>query len=229
MCGRYVSVTDPATLADHFSVDEVTTSGHRERFNVAPSTDVYAVIEDGTSRRLGTMRWGFVPVWAKQVGGRGQPINARLETVATSRMFAPSFRRKRCLLPADGFYEWKDRGEGRRKQPYFIAEVSGEPLAFAGIYSSWRADDDQPPIVSAAVVTTSAAGAMRDIHDRMPLMLPASLWASWLTEDADEAPHLLETVQALGPPPLVATPVTARVNAVRNDNPSLLTPGSVDD
>lgn len=229
MCGRYLSVTSVGGLQEQFAVEEVRTTGLPARYNVAPSTDVYAVIEDPTSRRLGTLRWGFVPHWAKQLRGTRQPINARIETVASSRMFARSLAIHRCLLPADGFYEWKDRGQRVRKQPYHVADPDGLVLAFAGIYTSWRdpAEPDAAPLYSAAIVTTAARGPMRDIHDRMPVILPGTLWRDWLTADADDAPHLLETVRALGPPRLRATAISDRVNNVRNDGPELLEPGSV--
>lgn len=229
MCGRYQSVSNPAKLAEHFAVTDIRVDDHRPRWNVAPTTDVLAIIDHDRSRRLGTLRWGFVPVWAKQLGGRGQPINARLETVATNRMFASSFQRRRCLLPADGFYEWQDRAEGRRKQPFHIADPDGAPLAFAGVWTSWRASEDQPPIASAAIITTAARGVMADIHERMPLILPPGLWDVWLDDDDDAAPHLVDTVTALEPPALVATPISTRINNVRNNGPELLEPGTVDD
>ncbi len=229
MCGRYVAVSSPDVLAEHFEVTETVVDKHRPRFNVAPSTQVYSIIDHGDERRLGTMRWGFVPVWAEKVGGKGQPINARLETVSTSRMFSSAFAQRRCLLPADGFYEWQDRGQGRAKQPYHIADPDGKPLAFAGIWTSWRPAAGEEPIYSTAIITTAASGTMTSIHDRMPLILPANLWDTWLgTELPANDPHLLEVLSALQAPRLTATAITARVNSVRNDDPEILTPGSVD-
>jgi putative SOS response-associated peptidase YedK len=232
MCGRYLAVSSPEALAERFAVDEVKLDEREPRYNVAPSTQVPAIIERDGSRRLGSLRWGFVPLWAKQLKGSPQPINARVESVATNRMFSRAFSRQRCLLPADGFYEWMDRGEGRRKQPFHIADPDGHPLAFAGIWSVWRdpdADASADPLSSAAIITTAATGEMERIHHRMPVMLPASLWSDWLTADENDAPHLLETVQALGAPRLTATKISDRVNNVRNDGPDLLNPGTVDD
>jgi putative SOS response-associated peptidase YedK len=213
-------------------VDETRLAPSEPRYNVAPSTQVPAIIERDASRRLGALRWGFIPHWTKQLKGSPQPINARVETVATSKMFASAFVRQRCLLPADGFYEWFDRGDGQRKQPFHIADPDGQPLAFAGIWSIWRdpqAAEDADPVSSAAIITTTARGEMERIHHRMPLILPESLWSDWLAAEPDDVPHLAETVAAIGPPRLVATGISDRVNSVRNDGPELIEPGTVDD
>jgi putative SOS response-associated peptidase YedK len=230
MCGRYLSLSSPDDLAERFQVDTVRLDPSKPRYNVAPSTSVPAVIEHEGERRLGSLRWGFVPRWAKQLKGSPKPINARVETVASNRMFGPAFKRHRCILPADGFYEWLDRGKGRSKQPFHIADPDGEPLAFAGIWSVWRdpEDEDAEPLATAAILTTEARGEMARIHDRMPLILPDTLWTDWLSSGEEEAPHLLETITALGPPRLIATEITDRVNNVRNEGPELLEPGTVD-
>jgi putative SOS response-associated peptidase YedK len=231
MCGRYLSLSSPEALAERFAVDVIRTDPLPARYNVAPSTDVYAVIDHDEQRRLGTLRWGFVPHWAKALKGGRQPINARIETVATSRMFAPSFARRRCLIPADGFYEWQARGEGHRKQPYHLADPDGQPLAFAGIWSLWHDPEhpDDDPLASTAIITTAARGEMERIHDRMPVILPERLWTTWLRSGPDDAPHLLDTIQAVEVPRLRATPIGDRVNSVRNDGPELLEPGTVED
>jgi putative SOS response-associated peptidase YedK len=232
MCGRFVSFSDPEQLAERFEVDEVRTDALPERYNVAPTLDVYAVIEADATRRLGTLRWGFVPPWSKDPRKGPSPINARVEGLLESRMFAPAMARRRCLLPADGFYEWQDRGEGRRKQPYYLHDPEGEPLAFAGIFSAWRdpgSDAGVDPMFSCAIVTTEARGEMERIHHRSPLMLPERLWHEWLTAEPEEVPGLHATVSALGPPRLVARPISDRVNNVRNEGPELLEPGEVTD
>lgn len=232
MCGRFLSLSSPDELAERFEVDEVRdevrTDPLPQRYNVAPSTSVYAVVARSQTRRLGTLRWGFVPHWATDLG-RAQ-INARVESLGRSKMFSASFERRRCLVPADGFYEWHDRGNGSRKQPYHLADPDGSLIAFAGIWSVWRdpAQDDPDPVFSMAIVTTAAAGEMERLHRRMPVVLPPNLWDDWLTADVDAAPHLLDTVGALAAPRLTATPVTDRVNSVRNEGPELLRAGSVD-
>lgn len=230
ICGRYVSITAPEQLAEHFAVDEVRTESLGERYNVAPSLDVYSIIETKGTRRLGTLRWGFVPHFAKQLKGRA-PINARIETIDSKGMFRDAWRRHRCLLPADAFWEWQGRGEGRKRQPFHIAAPDSSPLAFAAIWSVWRDPqvNDPEPIFSAAIVTTRARGRMEELHDRMPVIVPRNLWQDWLTGDPEQTPHLRDAIGALGPPDLVATSVTGRVNNVRNEGPELLEPGTLDD
>jgi putative SOS response-associated peptidase YedK len=230
MCGRFVSFSDPEQLAERFEVDEVRTEALSERYNVAPTLDIYAVIEKEASRRLGTLRWGFVPPWSKDPKKGPAPINARVEGLVESKMFSPALARRRCLLPADGFYEWQEQ-EGRRKQPYYLHDPEGEPLAFAGIYSAWRPrdDEDAEPLFSCAIVTTEARGEMERIHHRSPLILPRRLWHEWLTAAPDDAPRLRDTVAHLGPPRLEARPISDRVNNVRNEGPELLEPGEVTD
>lgn len=231
MCGRYVSVSTPEQLAEAFSVDEVRTDALPERYNVAPTLDVYSVIERDDVRRLGTLRWGFVPFWAKQLKGSPSPINARIEGLAENRMFARAVASRRCIIPADAFYEWQDRGAGGRKQPYVFRDPDGAPLAFAGLWSTWRdpaADDDTEPLYSCAIVTMPAKGPVADIHDRMPVMLPEQLRGDWLTATPDEAPHLLDAVASLGVPRIERYAVSDRVNNVRHEGPDLLEPGEVD-
>jgi putative SOS response-associated peptidase YedK len=232
VCGRYASVSTPEQLAEHFSVDEIRTDSQGERYNVAPTLDVYSIIEKDGHRRLGTLRWGFVPHWAKQLKGAPSPINVRVETVHEKRMFASAFSKRRCILPADGFYEWQERESSPRKQPYFIRDPEGLPLAFAGIWTVWRdpaAGDDADPLFSCAIVTTAARGRMAEIHERMPVMLPPQLWETWLSAEPQEAEHLQATLAALGTPRLEAYTITDRVNHVRNDGPELIEPGELED
>lgn len=230
MCGRFVSVSTPEQLAAAFGVDEVRTDPLGPRYNVAPTQDVYAVVEADEHRRLGTLRWGFLPFWAKSLKSRA-PINARIELVADSKMFASAFARRRCLLPADGFYEWQEREGSSRKQPYHIHDPDHDPLALAGIWTAWRdpaRGEDAEPVFSCAILTTEAAGRMAELHHRMPLVLPSRLWDAWLTAEPQEAPHLQEVVASAGVLRLEAEPITDRVNHVRNDGPELLAPGTVD-
>lgn len=229
MCGRYVQISTPEQLAATFEVDDVRGELPPARYNVAPSQDVPAIVVREGRRRLGALRWGFVPHWTPRLRGARTPINARLETLSTSRMFADAFARRRCLLPADGFYEWQaPEVEGEPKRPFHLHSPDGSPLAFAGVWTLWRDPEvaDPVPLASAAIVTTGADGPLTRIHHRVPLILPRRLWHDWLSADAEQAPHLEGAVRALGPPDLVAEPIGTRVNDVHNDGPELLTPAT---
>ena len=228
MCGRFLSLSSLDDLASHLVAEEVATDPLPPRYNVAPSMEIYAAIQTAGRRRLGTLRWGFLPPWSKSRSGGRQPINARVETVATSRMFAQSFTHRRCLIPADGFYEWREATGDRPKQPFHLADPEGVPLVFAGIWTSWRDPEDEAaePVFSTAIVTTEARGPMAELHHRMPVLLPRPLWDDWAGASAQEAPHLLDAVARLGPPNLTATAITTRVNNVRNDGPELLEPAT---
>lgn len=228
MCGRYASISTPEELSERFDVERVAVEELPTRFNVAPTLQVPVVVDRDGERTLDTMRWGFVPFWAEQVGKGPQPINARVETVADNRMFARSFRRRRVLLPADGFYEWQARDGSPRKQPWYIHDPQDRPLALAGIWTTWTDEESGDRTESACILTRDAVGRMADLHDRMPVVLPANLWATWLGAEEHEAPYLHEVITSAGVPDLEARRVSDRVNNVRNDGPELLEPGTVD-
>src|SRR3954447_13352156 len=161
MCGRFTSTTPPALLAEQFVVDDVALDDDlAPRWNVAPTLPVLAVAESRTSgtRRLGTFRWGLVPSWAPDLSVGSRMINARSETVATKPAYAESFRRRRCIIPVDSFYEWQG-GEGKARQPYAIAHRDGSPLAFAGLWAAWRDPNGPagaPPVRTCTIITTTA-------------------------------------------------------------------------
>ncbi len=225
MCGRYVSASDPEALARYFDA----TLGDTvlpPNYNVAPTTDVYAVVagRDGT-RRLTVVHWGLIPAWAKDRRIGQRMINARAETLATKGSFKPLFRSHRCLVPADGFYEWKAVPGAKRKQPYYIHRPDGEPLAMAGLWTSWRdpaAPPDTPWLQSATIITTDANATVRPLHDRMPAIIPASAWAEWLDPTNDD---LVSLGRLLVPAPeglLTLHPVSTEVNSVRNRGAHLI-------
>lgn len=227
MCGRYVSISGPEELTERFDVQRVAAGALERRYNVAPTTQVPVVLEREGQRTLGTMRWGFVPFWAKQVGKGPQPINARVESIDDKRMFASSFRKRRLLLPADGFYEWQAREDGSKKQPWFIHDPEERPLAFAGIWSTWTDKESGETVESTCILTRDAAGRMADLHHRMPVVLPENLWSTWLEASEKEAPYLHEVITNAGVPRLEARAISDRVNNVRNEGPELLEPGTV--
>ena len=154
-------------------------------------------------------------------------INARAETLADKNAFKSSFARRRCLIPADGFYEWKKLGPGKKpkKQPMFVRRADGKPIAFAGLWSVWRGPDrDQEPLRSVTIITTTPNRTMADIHDRMPVILPEEAWATWLDRDNDDIGGLSELLVPVADEAITVTPVSTAVNNVRNNGPELIEP-----
>lgn len=228
MCGRYTSVTPVAALVRYFSVDEVVAEQLAPRYNVAPTQEVYAIARHGDTMRLGTLRWGLIPPWAEDLRIGARMINARAESVADRPAFRDAFARRRCLIPADGFYEWSDVAGGSLRQPWYIRPRSGHPLAFAGLWESWRPatahGEGLPRIVSTTIVTTTANEAITDLHHRMPVVLAPDTWDAWL----DPTNHDVDALQGLlAPAPPADFEVTAvrpLVNNVANEGPDLLDP-----
>lgn len=225
MCGRYSSSLPPSLIAERFQVTEVATDPLPDNHNVAPTSDVYAVLERDGVRQLRAVRWGLVPSWAKDLRIGQKMINARAETVATKPAYKRALARHRCLIPADGYYEWMAQ-PGKGKQPFFIRHRDGTPLAFAGMWEVWRdpADPAAPPLWSCTIVTTDANSALRQIHDRMPVVLAPAHWDEWL----DPAQQDLAAIgRLLGPAPAAdfeAYPVSTAVNSVRNKGADLTQP-----
>lgn len=223
MCGRFVSASPPDELAQYFDA-VLSESALEPNYNVAPTNDVYAVLDDGGVRRVDAFHWGLVPIWAKDPKIASRMINARAETLASKGAFKAAYRRRRCLIPADGFYEWKRLG-GKRKQPYYIHRSDGEPLAFAGMWEVWRGPDKQGDALrSCTIVTTQANETMSALHDRMPVILPPSVWEQWLDPANDDLDTLGKLLVPAPPALLTTYPVSTEVNSVRNDGPQLLDP-----
>jgi putative SOS response-associated peptidase YedK len=230
MCGRYTSTSTVDDLAAAYQVDEVRTEQLPLRYNVAPSQPVYAVaVRRSGHRALGSFKWGLVPSWAKDPKIGNRMINARGETAASKPAFSAALARRRCLIPADGFYEWqrRNRPDGRPagRLPYAIRRVDGVPMAFAGLWEVWRDPDDPegPLLRTCAIVTTSANDLMAPIHERMPVVLAPEDWSVWL----DPASELSVIEGLLVPAPadrFEAYPVSSLVNNVNNEGTELLEP-----
>jgi putative SOS response-associated peptidase YedK len=226
MCGRFVSASPPAEIARYFGVTETADVEARANYNVAPTTDVWVVHADGGVRRLDPFRWGLVPHWAKDLSIGSKMINARAETVATKNAFKSSLAKRRCIVPADGFYEWKAPGPGqKRKQPYFIHRPDGEPFAFGGLWTEWRGKDtngEDVTVRTTTIITGPANEKMAELHDRMPIILPPSAWEEWLDPEQRD----LDTIGRFlvpAPPELIEFhPVSTDVNSVRNNDPHLV-------
>ncbi|MDY6998101.1 MAG: SOS response-associated peptidase [Actinomycetota bacterium] len=239
MCGRFAVTTDPAQLAEKIkAIDEATserTDPPQPNYNTAPTQTVATVVkrhsepDDESTRRVRLMRWGLIPPWAKTTADGGPDtkgpllINARSENVTTSPAFRASAKAKRCLVPMDGWYEWK--GHKGDKTPYFMYAGDGEPLFMAGLWTTWRpkdADKDSRPLLSCTIITTDAVGPLADIHDRMPLTVSVADWDHWLDPDAPIDEGLLRGHGDLDR--IEIREVAKLVNSIRNNGPELIEP-----
>lgn len=220
MCGRYSLSATPQVIGRQFGVQ--VDPDLKPRYNVPPGTDVLVVrSETESGQRLAQqMHWGFTPSWAKPDDKRPRPINARAESVSEKPMFRNAFRSRRCILPADGFYEWKVLERG--KQPYFVHPANDPLFGFAGIYEVGRTDDGYQ--LSCAVLTTGANAAMKRIHERMPVILPPEAYSRWLDPKLNSPAVLERLLVAIEAEDIAAYPVSTRVNAVKNDGPELIRP-----
>jgi putative SOS response-associated peptidase YedK len=218
MCGRYATTRTEADLSDLFDAVVVAES-LGPSWNVAPTDPVplVRVSQSHDARVLDAARWGLVPPWAKDLRAGSRMINARSETVATSPAFAPSFAKRRCLVPADGWYEWVR--SGKQKQAYYMTPADGSPLAFAGVWSAWGPDS----VLTCSVLTTAAVGGLARVHDRMPLILPPERWAGWLAGGGDPV-ELLAPMTEGELAGIDVRPVRPDVGNVRNNGPHLLEP-----
>lgn len=226
MCGRYASSRGAHELVDHFEIDEPPDEVLPPTYNVAPTDPVYAVVQREATRQLRVLRWGLVPSWAKDAKGAARLINARRETVGSKPAFRAAYARRRCLLPADGYYEWQKDGD--RKQPWFLSSRDGEPLAMAGVYEVWSAPGAEAGerLWTCTVLTTEAADELGQIHDRTPLLVPRDDWARWLDPSLEDPG---EGLLVPGTPGVLdAWPVGAAVGNVRNDGPELSQPVAPD-
>jgi putative SOS response-associated peptidase YedK len=229
MCGRFVQAGVAGDYADFFGADVVVTEALNPSYNVAPTDPVYAIAEHGGERMLGTFRWGLLPFWAKDRKLAARNINARMETAAEKPAFRDSFATKRCLIPADGFYEWEPRPKG--KLPHYIYRSSGEPLALAGLWASWKDPDSGERVRTCTILTGRPDDLVAPIHDRMPVVLPRKGWDEWLSPDNHDAAALHELLDNVGRPQLAEHPVSTLVNKVANNVPELIDPletGAVD-
>ncbi len=219
MCGRYTLKSDVDTLAERF-IFQAADLSYDARYNIAPTQKVLAVTNDGENR-AGFLRWGLIPSWAKDAAIGNRMINARAETVAEKPSFRRALQKRRCLILADGFYEWKK--EGKNKKPIFITLKSREPFGLAGLWETWKAPSGDI-VLSCTIITTTPNSLMESIHNRMPVILPQeaeSLWLDQTIEGPEELTQLLvpypaKTMEAYGVSPLVNSP--------RNDTPDCITP-----
>jgi putative SOS response-associated peptidase YedK len=237
MCGRYVTVSSPALLAERFDVTELRLpeAALEPSYNVAPRADVPVIAERRRSERepgthervLDVVRWGLVPFWAKDPKIGDRMINARADKILSSNAFKRPFERRRCIVPADGFYEWEKievLGKAKpKKQPWFIRRRDGEPLAFAGLWETWRdPEKDDARLRTCVIITTDANELLAPIHDRMPVVLPESEWETWLDVDNHDTAKLHELLVPSPASELEMWPVSTLVNKADNNGPELI-------
>jgi putative SOS response-associated peptidase YedK len=227
MCGRYVSVSSPTILAERFEVEQVRVTETEHNYNVTPRADVPVVAESHGTRTLDLVRWGLVPSWAKDLKIGDRLINARADKLASSNAYKRAFARRRCIVPADGFYEWQVVEGKRPKQPWFFRRRDGEPLAFAGLWEIWHDpnDPDQehaPRIRSCVIITTDANDVVRPVHDRMPVVLAEDAWDEWLDGDNHETEKLQRLLVPAPPGEFESWAVPLLVNKPAHNGPELL-------
>src|SRR6267143_2026122 len=215
MCGRYTLKTPVEQLSEKFQLPEIIPL--KPRYNIVPSQSVAVVrlLPDDTDRKLAMLRWGLLPAWVKDPAKVQQPINAKAETAAEKPMFRDAFKRRRCLVPADGFYEWKQ--EGGRKQPVYIGMKDGEPFAFAGLWERWVGEEDKF-IESCTILTTEPNDLLEPIHNRMPVILDPNDYDLWLDPNVQEVSRLKPLLHPFPPEQMTYYLVNLRVNNPRNDD-----------
>jgi putative SOS response-associated peptidase YedK len=227
MCGRFTLRTPATVLIEHFDLD---VRGDRQlplvelRYNIAPTQEILVVRSDPADgrRRGDMMRWGLIPSWGTGPNGPSGPpmINARAETLASKPMFRSAVRRRRCLIPVDGFYEWQQLPAGGKgkKQPHFIHRPDQGPFAFAGLWESCKQPDAQRATESCTIVTTEANATLRELHERMPVVLAPCDYAMWLDRTIEDPAALEHLLTPCGEEELIAEPVSTHVNKVANDD-----------
>lgn len=230
VCGRYASAMSVPTLLETFSAVDDTAGLLQESYNVAPTDPVPAVLvrrnreTDEDVRLLRVVRWGLVPSWAKDLSGGARMINARLETVTTKPAFRKAVQSRRCIVPADGYYEWlpPERPRGK-KLPVYLHRADGGALAMAGLYEVWS-DADGNRVWSTTIITTDSIDELGHIHDRSPVLLDPEMWADWLDPHHRDPEPLLAALRPIRPGELAVHRVSTAVNNVRSEGPDLREP-----
>ena len=222
MCGRFTLRASPAEIAEFFELMRDLVEWDRPRFNIAPTQSILAVRAGSDGREAARMRWGLIPSWAKDTKLAASMINARAETVAEKPAFRAAFKRRRCLIPVSGFYEW--RRDGKVRQPFRVIRTDGRPLVLAGLWSGWKDPATGEIRRSFAIITGPPNDVVRPIHDRMPVVLEDDAWPRWLDPAAGDPGELQALLLPAGGLELTAYRVGLLVNNVRFDGPDLIEP-----
>jgi putative SOS response-associated peptidase YedK len=221
MCGRFSQQRPASELAEIFAAEPLA-DDPGPRFNVAPTDEALVVVQRGDRRAITAYRWGLIPHWAEAAKVGSRMFNARAESLTSSPAFRDAFRRKRCLVPVDGFYEW--HREGSRRQPFAIARDDGRPLALAGLWSGWRDPAADRVIRTFTIITTRPNDQLSGLHDRMPVVVPDEAWSRWLDPGLHDPAELNGLFEPSDEVELRIWPVSPLVNNVRNDGPKLFEP-----
>jgi putative SOS response-associated peptidase YedK len=214
MCGRISTANlSPSTLKAQFRLDSI--PSYLQSYNVAPTLQIPAIRQQDNTRTLSSLRWGLIPHWAEEKNTGVSAFNARVETLTQKPFFRDSFKSKRCIITASGFYEWHKQGD--KKQPYYIYRADKQPIAFAGLWDVWMDKETGEGIESCSIITIPATHQMAEIHDRMPAVLEAELFDTWLDPEYKETHVLQDILRALKPDVLEMYPVSSYVSNSKND------------
>lgn len=240
MCGRYVSAHTAEELADYFTAEPAAGASLAPSYNVAPTNSVYSVLVEEGIRRLDVMRWGLIPSWAKDAKVGGRMINARSETLPERSAYRGPFKKRRCIIPADGFYEWVSVPGQKSKQPMHISRSDGEPMAFAGLWERWRPPAETPELTagspenpagepaeevrSVSIITGKANERIAKVHDRMPVILPPAAWEEWLDPTQQDTGSLSRLLVPAPSELFQIQRVSTEVNNPRNKSEHLIRP-----
>jgi putative SOS response-associated peptidase YedK len=217
MCGRFAQRTHPKRLAEEFKVGAVPEV--EARYNIAPTQNILGVREVTEGREMTFFKWGLIPSWAKDASMGARLINARSETIGEKPAFREAFKKRRCIIPADGFYEWQRTGE--KKQPFFFRLSDESSFGFAGLWEKWQ-DGEGKAIESCTIITTEANDVLRPVHDRMPVILHPEEYALWLGDDERQQGLLAELLRPYPAEAMVVYPVSPLVNSPRNKGAELI-------
>jgi len=217
MCGRFALRTEAKSLAKQFQVTEAPTI--EARYNIAPTQSILAVKATPDGREMNWFKWGLVPSWAKDASMGARLINARSETVTEKPAFRDAFKRRRCLIPSDGFFEWQRIGS--KKQPFFFHLKDGQPFGFAGLWDSWTGEDGKI-IESCTILTTTANEVLAPVHDRMPVIVHVEDYELWLDEDMRTQKLLKDLLQPYPADEITSYPVSTLVNNIRRQGADLI-------
>ncbi|WLR51632.1 SOS response-associated peptidase [Bacillus tianshenii] len=218
MCGRFTLFHSLEQIIERFEIANANELSLSASYNIAPTEHVLTVINDGKNNRAGFLRWGLIPSWSKDPSIGNKMINARAESIDTKPSFKPLLANKRCLIIADGFYEW--RKEGSTKQPYYITLKNGGLFAFAGLWTKWQQAEKQ--VNSCTIITTEPNDLMSELHSRMPVILPTDKEAKWLNRSETNPSSLKEYLIPYNSQEMTAYPVSTKVNSAKNNSPDCI-------